>query len=607
MTRARSGSKDFPRLCLALVLVATGIACSVDEVGKIPCSDVNNCPTDYPTCSVAGFCVGSAPAARIDVVSGDAQSAVVGTSLPQPLVVKVSDTNGNPVASFTVAWSVTANNGQVSTGTATTGPNGRASISATAGTVAGANSFAATGAGVTGTSFSATGIPDVATDLALTGPASTTAGVAQSFTVTAKDKFANVATGYRGTVTFTSTDGSAALPSAYTFTASDAGTHQFTATLKTAGSRSVTVGDGALTNSTPGITVDAADATTLAVTGFSNPATAGAAATVTVTAKDPVDNTATSYRGTVHVTSDNPSAVLPGNYTFTAADSGVHGLSVTLKKASAISTFSITATDTVTATITGSQSSIAVHPDVAATLQVAGFNNPATAGTSGFLVVTAFDAFTNIASGYLGTVHFTSSDGAATVPADYTFTVADAGVHTFSATLKTAAASSSITATDTVTATITGSQSGILVNPGTTTKLLVNGYPNPASAITGGSVTVTAADANNNTTPAYRGTIHFTSDSPNTTLPGDYTFVAGDNGAHTFAGVILKKKSPPNYSITATDTVTATITGAQTAIVVNPGTTTKLLVTGFPNPASADTGGSVTVAAADANNNVTPT
>jgi len=35
--------------------------------------------------------------------------------------------------------------------------------------------------------------------------------------------------------------------------------------------------------------------------------------------------------------------------------------------------------------------------------------------------VTASDAYGNLATKYTGTVHFTSSDGSATLPADYTF------------------------------------------------------------------------------------------------------------------------------------------------------------------------------------------
>ena len=73
------------------------------------------------------------------------------------------------------------------------------------------------------------------------------------------------------------------------------------------------------------------------------------------------------------------------------------------------------------------------------------------------VAVTAFDIFGNTAVGYAGTVHFTSSDPAATLPADYTFTAADQGVHTFTngVTLVTAG-NQTITATDTVTSSITG-------------------------------------------------------------------------------------------------------------------------------------------------------
>ena len=74
------------------------------------------------------------------------------------------------------------------------------------------------------------------------------------------------------------------------------------------------------------------------------------------------------------------------------------------------------------------------------------------------------------ATGYTGTVHFTSSDARPACRANYTFTGGDAGTHVFSVTLKTAG-TQSITATDTVTGTITGTQSGITVNVGPTTTL----------------------------------------------------------------------------------------------------------------------------------------
>src|SRR5439155_6982856 len=73
--------------------------------------------------------------------------------------------------------------------------------------------------------------------------------------------------------------------------------------------------------------------------------------------------------------------------------------------------------------------------------------NPVTAGSSFQFTVTAVDDQDNPVTGYSGTIHFSSSDSGATLPSDYTFTAADAGIHTFTATLITAG-SQAITATD---------------------------------------------------------------------------------------------------------------------------------------------------------------
>src|SRR5205085_9382715 len=63
-----------------------------------------------------------------------------------------------------------------------------------------------------------------------------------------------------------------------------------------------------------------------------------------------------------------------------------------------------------------------------------------TAGDLIPLTVKATDAFGNAVVGYTGTAHFTSTDVQASLPADYTFTAVDAGVHTFPVVLKTATA-----------------------------------------------------------------------------------------------------------------------------------------------------------------------
>ncbi|HEV3049850.1 MAG TPA: Ig-like domain-containing protein, partial [Longimicrobium sp.] len=75
--------------------------------------------------------------ARIDVVSGDAQMAVVGTELPQPLGVRVLDEVGKPVPGQAVEFRVVAGGGSVSAASAQTDANGEARGRWTLGTVAG--------------------------------------------------------------------------------------------------------------------------------------------------------------------------------------------------------------------------------------------------------------------------------------------------------------------------------------------------------------------------------------------------------------------------------------------------------------------------------------
>ncbi len=87
---------------------------------------------------------------------------------------------------------------------------------------------------------------------------------------------------------------------------------------------------------------------------------------------------------------------------------------------------------------------VAAPPSV----QISGFPSSTGAGNPQTFTVTIQNADGTTDTGYTGTVHFTSSDPQAVLPADYTFTAANAGVCTFTATLKTAG-TQSITATDT--------------------------------------------------------------------------------------------------------------------------------------------------------------
>ena len=272
--------------------------------------------------------------------------------------------------------------------------------------------------------------------------------------------------------------------------------------------------------------MQAAAAKTLAVTGFPTSETAGTSGTVTITAYDAYGNVATGYTGNVALTSSDPHGVLPSSYRFTTSDAGKHSFSVTLETSG---TQSITATDASTSSITGIESGIAVQAAAAKTLAVTGFPTNETAGASVTVDVTAYDAFGNVATGYTGSVAFTSSDPHAVLPSSYTFTASDAGQHTFGIALDTSG-TQSITATDSVMSSITGSESGIAVQAAAAKTLAVTGFPTSDTAGTSRTLTVTAYDAYGNVATGYTGTVALASSDPHAVLPSSYTFIASDAG-----------------------------------------------------------------------------
>lgn len=182
---------------------------------------------------------------------------------------------------------------------------------------------------------------------------------------------------------------------------------------------------------------------------------------------------------------------LTGSYTMTASSTGI---------TSATAPFSITA-------------------GPVAQYTVAGFPDPATVNLQGTFTVTAQDAGGNTVTGYTGMAHFTSSDGAAVLPANYTFVAGDNGVHTFNATLKTVG-TRSITATDVVTSSITGTQSSIVVQVGAPATLTPTGTPQSTMVNTDYlPMSVTLTDAGGN--PISEQTITFT--APGSGASGTFT------------------------------------------------------------------------------------
>jgi hypothetical protein len=141
------------------------------------------------------------------------------------------------------------------------------------------------------------------------------------------------------------------------------------------------------------------------------------------------------------------------------------------------------------------------HPDVTQ-LDVSA-NPTAVAGDDLAVTVRAETATGAVAPYYTGKVHLTSTDGSAVLPADYTFTAADAGVHTFDVKLKRAGIQQ-VTVTDTANSALNG-HAAVLVSAAEASTFVVSGFPSPARAGTVNTFTVRATDAYGNAATDYQG------------------------------------------------------------------------------------------------------
>jgi hypothetical protein len=441
-------------------------------------------------------------------------------------------------------------------------------------------------------------------------PASVRAGSVNTFTVTLRSADGSVAAGYRGTVHFTDpvdipTPGdpnNAILPDDYTFTPADNGVHTFGAVFFKAnpvsGPHSIIINDTAnsriIPDGIPNIVVTPARASSLFITSpLPSPTVAGAPASMTVTAFDRYGNPGAIYTGTVHFSSTDPRAGLPADYPFLPGDHGVHTFNnVSL---GTVGSQSITVSDDANH-FSDTQTGIAVKPRFGVT----GFPSPTTAGAAGTFTVTAQNSDGSTATGYVGTVTFTSSDPQAELSDDYMFTPDDHGTHIFGAVMKTAG-TQSITATDTELDASNGSQTGIVVVPSTVAgSFVVDQFPSPIVAGTPASFRVRVYDLYGNPAVGYTGTVALSSSDPQAVFPDNpYTFTigaSGDNGTHVFSGAILKTAGSQSIIVTDVDNGA---TGSQDNILVTASVAVRFLVSGYPSPTMAGDVNTFTVTAVD--------
>src|SRR5713101_8433545 len=306
--------------------------------------------------------------------------------------------------------------------------------------------------------------------------------------------------------------------------------------------------------------------------------TAGTAFNVTVSALDSSNSVVPGYSGTVHFASTDAQAMLPANSPLT---NGTGSFSVTLKTAT---NQTITVTDT--GTLTGTSSGTAVSAGPATRVSVT-LPSAATAGITLNFSVTVFDAYNNVATGYAGMLHFSSSDSQAVFPTN-PGTLTN-GTGTFPVTLMTIA-NTTVSATDTVAASLTASSSAIPVFNNAATHFVV---ATPSSATTRATFTVQvkALDGANNISTGYSGTVHFTSTDTQAVFPTNPGALT--NGSGAFSATL---ETAGSQTISASDTVTTSLTGTSNSIGVTA--SAVLTITSVSPPtgtAGATYGPSVTV------------
>lgn len=293
--------------------------------------------------------------------------------------------------------------------------------------------------------------PQVATQFRVLTRGQAFAGGETAVTVLALDASGRPVRDYVGTVKLTSTDATATLPADYTFTTADRGRHTFKVTLATVGSDGLTATDTTTVTGTATVAVVAAPVTTHLFVQAERDAYTGAVTRVVVAALDASNRIVPTYTGTVALTSTDAGATLPAATKFAAADRGVKVLTFT---PSVAGTQTVTATDGGTATVVGTAAVTVTAAPVATHFAVI-TRHGATSGSPVQVYVVALDDSNNIARTYAGTVALTSSDAAATLPANLAFAAADRGVKAVSVTLPTVGGQT-VTATDATTATLTG-------------------------------------------------------------------------------------------------------------------------------------------------------
>jgi CSLREA domain-containing protein len=294
-------------------------------------------------------------------------------------------------------------------------------------------------------------------------PSPTTAGAQQTLVAEVVDSDGQIAYGYTGPVTFSSSDPDAVLPRPSTLYD---GFGSFTGTLETAGNQSITAASGGLTGEQSGIIVQAGAVSALEVeqgggqtatvaTSFATPLEAlvvdaygnpvsGVSVTFTVQANN---GAGASFAGSPNVTvttGANGLAIAPALTANGVAGSFTVGVSVDTRNGPSGS-FSLTNTAAAPLSVASTPANAALQGDTTGTITLATFTDP----DLGMFPLTQYTATINWGDGTTSAGTVAIVNGVLAVSGAHTFSTT--GSSSVSVTLVDRPTARSITATDTVT------------------------------------------------------------------------------------------------------------------------------------------------------------
>lgn len=385
-------------------------------------------------------------------------------------------------------------------------------------------------------------------------------------TVTAYNQWDEVFTDYDGTVNFTSNDTGADLPPDTQITTAT-GVQVFSVTFSAEDTWELNVSDVAAPEAYGVASVDVLAAREIdhfVLSGVDDPTNIDVAPsqTMTVTAYDQYGDEFTGYEGTVAFESnESVGIVLPPNTAFTL---GVSTIDVDLTF-SAVEFYTIWCNDSADSSITGSlKVNTTDIPIVLAGFVVTGVVDMWENNYSD-ITVRAINNFDTTFEEYVGTINFTTNApvGSDTLPEDYTFELADNGVHTFPLGVSfDEPGTFNVTVADISDLTKNGSQEDIDIENLVATRLDITGSPTTIIENVSFSMYVTVYHQHDEVFKEYDGIVGFTTSDASgyAELPTPYEFVpAADAGERNFPDE-LKLAEVGSQTVTVEDTVDSSLT-----------------------------------------------